>query len=157
MLMMMHDPLIVCEVPDWTCTGIADTAPSSPALAQSLAICIEGMRLSTVIGIDKDEAHDSQPLILDLQAGMWSMQPCYSDAISDTLNYAALRDRVHRLMREHRVRLLEALAGQLADIALLEFGARWVRIKLCKPTKFEDTDSVGVVLLRMSKGVPDRR
>lgn len=119
----------------------------------SLTICVEGMRLSTVIGIDEDEADDPQPLLLDLHAGLQHARSCRTDDIGDTLNYATLRARLHRLMREHDVRLLESLANLIAEVTLEEFGAHWVRVNLRKPGKFRDVGSVGVVLLRRSAEV----
>ena len=37
--------------------------------------------------------------------------------------------------------MLEALAEQVAHIALDEFGAHWVRVRVAKPRKFEDVEA----------------
>ena len=62
---------------------------------------------------------------------------------------AALR----RLLREHRLQLLEALAETISDILLVEFGARWVRVKVVKPRKFDDVQAVGVQIERVASPV----
>ena len=57
-------------------------------------------------------------------------------------------ERLRVLLREHRFQLLEALAEAIADILLQEFGARWVRVKVVKPRKFDDVQAVGVQIER---------
>jgi dihydroneopterin aldolase len=111
-------------------------------------VFIEGLVLQTVIGIHHDELHDPQPVRVDLAAGLPRSGACDSDRIADTINYAELRERLHRLAAEHGVRLLEALAEEIARITVCEFGAHWVRVALAKPRKFEDLQAVGVVIER---------
>ena len=102
----------------------------------------------TVIGIHAGELHDPQPVTIDLWAGVPHLRACESDSIADTIDYGELRARLHRLLREHRVRLLESLAEQIGRIAIDEFHAEWVRVRVSKPRKFEDTAGVGVVIER---------
>ena len=93
----------------------------------------------TVIGIHDSELHRPQPLVIDLYAGRAAL--------------ARLRHRPHRghhrLRRgarapalgccvEHRIQLLEAFAEAIAAILIDEFGARWARVKVIKPHKFDD-------------------
>jgi dihydroneopterin aldolase len=111
-------------------------------------VFIEGFTGQTVIGIDDGELHAPQPLTIDLCVGLPRLRACDSDCIADTLDYGELRARLHRLLREHRVQLLEALAEQVARIAIEEFGAHWVRVRVVKPRKFEDTVAVGVTIER---------
>jgi dihydroneopterin aldolase len=59
-----------------------------------------------------------------------------------------VRERLHRLLREHRLKLLEAFAEAVAEIVIVEFGARWVRVKVAKPHKFDDVQAVGVQIER---------
>jgi len=46
--------------------------------------------------------------------------------------------------------LLEAFAETIADILIGEFGARWVRVKVVKPRKFDDVQAVGVQIERFA-------
>ncbi len=132
--------------------ALADTAdahawPSSESEPLDL-VFLEGFTAQTVIGIHDSELHAPQPLVLDVCAGLPRLRACDSDAIRDTLDYGELRERLHRLLREHRVQLLEALAEQVARIVLDEFKAHWVRVRVAKPRKFEDTAAVGVTIER---------
>ncbi len=111
-------------------------------------VFIEGLTIATVIGIHHTELHDPQPVRVDLAAGLPRAAACDSDRIGDTIDYAVLRERLHRLFAEHKVQLLEALAEEIARITVCEFGAHWVRVGLAKPRKFEDLAAVGVVIER---------
>lgn len=119
-------------------------------------IFIEGFRGQTVIGIDPSELHDPQPLVIDLAAGLPRLRACGTDAIGDTINYAVVRERLKRLLAEHRLQLLEALAEAMADFLIDEFGAAWVRVKVRKPRKFDDVESVGVQIERHAPPPPMR-
>jgi 7,8-dihydroneopterin aldolase/epimerase/oxygenase len=111
-------------------------------------VFIEGFSGSTVIGIHDSELHEPQPVTIDLCAGVPRVLACETDCIADTIDYGVLRERLHRLLREHGVQLLEALAEQVARIAIDEFHAHWVRVRVVKPRKFEDTAAVGVLIER---------
>lgn len=126
-------------------------SPSAVDLSQAAAldiIFIEGLRGETVIGIHDSELHRPQPIVIDLHAGLPRSAACSSDRIGDTIDYSVVRERLHQLLREHRLQLLEAFAETVASILIEEFGAQWVRVKVVKPRKFEDLDSVGVVIER---------
>jgi 7,8-dihydroneopterin aldolase/epimerase/oxygenase len=120
-----------------------------PGEARPLDIVfIEGFVGHTVIGIYSSEQNQTQPLHIDLQAGVPSVRACETDRIADTIDYAAVRERLLRLMAEHRFKLLEAFAEAIADILITEFGAHWVRVKVAKPRKVEDVAAMGVLIER---------
>jgi 7,8-dihydroneopterin aldolase/epimerase/oxygenase len=136
----------------------AEAAPAAPLDL----IFIEGLRGETVIGIYSSELHQPQPLVIDVHAGVARVRACVTDAIADTIDYGAVRERVLRLLREHRLQLLEALAEQIAQILIAEFGAAWVRVKVVKPRKFDDVEAMGVQIERSaetndSRAVPAHR
>lgn len=123
--------------------------PNTPIAAAPLDIIfIDGLVGRTVIGIHHSELHDPQPLVIDVQAGLERARACDTDRIGDTIDYGVVRERLLRLLREHRLQLLEAFAEAIADILIDEFGARWVRVKVVKPNKFEDVAAVGVQIER---------
>ncbi|MFT3956175.1 MAG: dihydroneopterin aldolase [Piscinibacter sp.] len=113
-------------------------------------IFIEGLRGQTVIGIHHTELHDPQPVVIDLHAGVPRSRACDTDRIADTIDYGVVRERLQRLMVEHRLQLLEAFAETIADILIGEFHAAWVRVKVVKPRKFDDVESVGVQIERFA-------
>jgi 7,8-dihydroneopterin aldolase/epimerase/oxygenase len=133
-----------------------DTDPTrhlpAPAAASALdLIFIEGFTGETVIGIHESELHRPQPLVIDLHAGLPRAGACDTDQIGDTIDYGVVCERLRRLLREHRLQLLEAFAEAVADILLDEFGAAWVRVKVVKPAKFADVRAVGVQIERVAR------
>lgn len=126
---------------------------AQPAAAPMDLIFIEGFVAETVIGIHDDELHDTQPVRVDLQAGVPRARACDTDRIHDTIDYGVVRGRLVQLFAAHRVQLLEALAETIAAMLVLEFGAHWVRVAVAKPRKFRDVESVGVVIERGAEEV----
>ena len=122
-------------------------AAASPALD---LIFIEGFVGDTIIGIHDSELHRPQPLVIDLHAGVPHARACDTDRIVDTIDYGAVTERLRRLLVEHRLTLLEAFAENIAEILIGEFGARWVRVKVVKPRKFDDVSAVGVQIERFA-------
>ena len=118
-------------------------------------IFIDGFVGHTVIGIHDAELHRPQPLVIDVCAGLARARACDTDRIGDTLDYSELRLRLQRLLVEHRVKLLEALAEQIAQIVLHEFHAQWVRVRVAKPNKFDDVQALGVLIERRRSLAPD--
>lgn len=119
-------------------------------------IFIEGFVGETVIGIHEAELHRTQPLVIDVHAGLARSRACDTDCIADTIDYGAVCARLRRLLAEHELRLLEAFAEAIADIVIHEFGAIWVRVKVVKPKKFDDVAAVGVQIERRAPTAEER-
>ncbi len=111
-------------------------------------VFIDGFVGQTVIGIDESEFVLPQPVVIDLALGRRCARAGASDAIADTIDYGVLRQRLQRLMLEHRTTLLEALAERIAAIAIDEFAADRVMVRVAKPRKFDDVEAVGVQIER---------
>ena len=132
-------------------TGFLAAPSADTRLAATLdLIFIEGFTGQTVIGIHDSELHVPQPIRIDLQAGLPRSRACDTDRIGDTIDYGVVRERLQRLLVEHRLQLLEAFAETIADILIGEFGASWVRVKVVKPRKFDDVQAVGVQIERFA-------
>lgn len=123
--------------------------PTATAASMDLVL-IEGFCAATVIGIHQGE-DVPQPLVIDIHAGVPHARACDTDDIGDTIDYSVVRTRLLRLMGEHRLHLLEAFAEAIADILLDEFGASWVRVRVVKPDKFDDVQSLGVQIERRAR------
>ncbi len=124
-------------------------APALAAAPQAMdLIFIEGFTGQTVIGIHESELDRPQPLVIDVHAGVPHARACDTDRIGDTIDYGVVAERLRRLLVEHRHTLLESFAENIAEIVIHEFGARWVRVKVVKPRKFDDVAAVGVQIER---------
>jgi len=120
-------------------------------------VFVEGFVGSTIIGINATELDVEQPVRIDVAAGVPRNFACSSDHLDDTIDYGSIRELLVTIMREHRHRLVEALAESIAQRILATFGATWVRVAVAKPRKFDDVDAVGVVIERRRSFASDRR
>ena len=118
-------------------------------------VFIEGFVGETVIGVHDNELQVAQPVVIDVCLGVPHARACDTDRLADTIDYGQVRERLQRLLVQHSVRLLEALAEQVAHIALAEFQAHWVRVRVAKPHKFNDVAAVGVVIERRRSAFPE--
>ncbi len=132
-----------------------DNASTQPHDTQALDIIfIDGFVGETVIGIHHDELHDTQPLRIDLAAGLPRSRACDTDQIGDTIDYGVVHSALHEMLAAHSYRLLEAFAEGVATLLLERFGAHWVRVRVTKPGKFPDVDGVGVMIERRRRPAP---
>ena len=135
-------------IPDCSNAIAALPAAVTAAAASMDIIFINGFRGETVIGIHQDELHQTQPIRLDLAAGLPRARACDTDRIADTIDYGELRLALREMLQTHRFKLLEAFAEAVANLLLERFRAHWVRVTVSKPAKFEDVDGVGVIIER---------
>ena len=113
-------------------------------------VFINNLTGKTIIGICEDELHNPQEIIVDISMGVPYIKACNSDNINHTINYDKVRSNVLKIMKNHNFKLLESFAEAIADIILNDFGAHWTKVKVIKPKKYIDVDSVGIVIERKS-------
>jgi dihydroneopterin aldolase len=133
---------------------LLESRPADAAGEPMDLIFIEGLQARTVIGIHQNELHQTQPVRIDIAAGLPRSLACRTDRIGDTIDYGELRSALLDLLATHKLQLLEALAEEMARLTLEDFGAHWVRVVLVKPAKFDDVTSVGVAIERRREARP---
>lgn len=111
-------------------------------------IFLTALSVETVIGIHDREREIRQRVEIDLEMWVDVSKAAASDAIEDTLNYKSVAKRVLAFVEGSRFRLVEALAGQVADLVLKEFQVARVRVTLHKPGAVRHSRDVGVVIER---------
>jgi 7,8-dihydroneopterin aldolase/epimerase/oxygenase len=111
-------------------------------------VFIEGLLIEAEIGINADEFGRTQPLRLDLELGFDNRIPAASDAIADTIDYAAVAMRLAAHIGSQRWNLVETLAESCATLLREEFGVRRLRLKIGKPQALHAAQSVGVIITR---------
>lgn len=111
-------------------------------------IFIDDLRLSTLIGIYPREKNVPQLLEISLQIGTSTHGAGTSDDIDDTINYAAVVERLRSELAARHFMLLEKLAEYIASLLLDDFGATWVRVSVAKLGVMRDVRRVGVVIER---------
>jgi 7,8-dihydroneopterin aldolase/epimerase/oxygenase len=115
-------------------------------------IFIEGMLVTTRVGIYPRERVASQTLEIDMAFGLLDAAASRDD-IADTISYDQVADRIRVVLGERQFNLLETLGDFLAKLMLEEFRAPWVRISIVKPGILRDVRRVGVYIERGQDGV----
>ena len=104
-----------------------------------------------VHGVLPEERERAQPFSLDIVAWVDMAAAQRSDALADTVDYGALAQTAAEVVGQQSFRLLEALAGRLAE-ALLISDARLeaveVTVRKLRPPLALDVASTGVRVLR---------
>lgn len=96
-------------------------------------ILLAGMRFEGIHGVSDEERLLPQLLEVDLEVTLDLSRPAASDALGDTLDYGELVETCRRVVEEGTQRLLEAVAGAIADEVLGRPGAERVTVRVRKP------------------------
>ena len=96
-------------------------------------IILKGMRFYGRHGCLPAELELGQWFELDMEIGLDLSRAGASDALQDTLDYAALYAQVKALMEGPSFALIEALAAQLVEVAFSFDLAESVKVLLKKP------------------------
>lgn len=83
-------------------------------------IHIRQLKLNAVIGVYPRERKAPQAVIMDLALHTDLQAAGRSDQLTDTVDYAALVERVRKAAAASNFQLLEALAEHIADLCLRE-------------------------------------
>jgi dihydroneopterin aldolase len=111
-------------------------------------IFIDGLRVDTLIGIYPREQAMAQTIELDLQIGASTASAGASDDIRDTIDYAAVVERLRADLGSRHFNLLEKLAEHVAIVLLEDYSASWVRVSVAKVGVMRGVRRVGVVIER---------
>ena len=111
-------------------------------------IFIDELRISTLIGIYPREQTMPQTVEISLQIGTSTVNAGASDKLRDTIDYAAVVERLQSELGQRHFGLLEKLAEHIAELLLGEFGARWTRVSVAKLGMMRGVRRAGVVIER---------
>ena len=81
-------------------------------------IRLSGMRLKTVLGVHPDERVAPREVVADVRLFLDLERASRTDDLADTVDYAALADRLCDVASRSAFHLIEAFAGALAREAL---------------------------------------
>jgi dihydroneopterin aldolase len=111
-------------------------------------IFLREIRLDARIGIYKREKTITQTVELDLEMALPDDRVFKSGKVADTIDYAAVIERIRDVLVEQHYGLVENLAERVAQILLAEFHAPWVRVSIAKLGALRNARRVGVVIER---------
>lgn len=111
-------------------------------------IHIRNLRLRTLVGINEWEQRKRQDVVLDITLHLDLQAAATSDGIEDTVDYKTVKDQLVELVEAGSWRLLEALAGEVAELCLEPGPVQAVDVTVDKPHALRFADSVAVQLHR---------
>jgi dihydroneopterin aldolase len=112
-------------------------------------VFVRGLSVETVIGVGEEERSSPREVLLDVEMEADLDDAAASDDLGCAIDYASVADLVRAHARALRVRLLEALAGSVADLVLARFPAvSAVTVRAEKAWAVPGARSVGVSLRR---------
>ena len=96
-------------------------------------ILLAGMRFEGIHGVSNEERSLPQLLEVDLEVALDLSRAAGSDELTDTLDYGELVEVCRRVVEEGSQRLLEAVAGAIADGVIGRPGVDGVTVRVRKP------------------------
>jgi dihydroneopterin aldolase len=110
---------------------------------------LHGIVLFAHMGVRDAEREVGQKIHIDIEMAADFRGAARSDALSDAIDYEKVYRLVEGTVASRRFKLLESLAGELADALLEAFPAEEVSVKVQKPNvPFQGTLSSVEVELR---------
>ncbi|MFO1258018.1 MAG: dihydroneopterin aldolase [Gammaproteobacteria bacterium] len=109
---------------------------------------IFGLKLKTRIGV-YDWEHDApQPVLFDLELQTNLQKAAQSCQLQDTIDYAALADRLQEFTLEKHFELIETLAEEMAAFILETYPVAHLRLKINKIEAIKNAAGVGLIIER---------
>ena len=118
---------------------------------QSDVVFVKGLKVEAVIGVYEWERAITQPLLIDIAMETDISHAAASDDVSDALNYKEVCGDISAWCQAIKAKLLEHLAGQVADKLLEKYSCHKITLSIAKPTAIEQADAVGVQITRYAK------
>ncbi len=111
-------------------------------------IYLHDLKIECVVGIWEWERRIRQTVIFDLDMAADIRRAATTDHIDDTLNYKAVAKRLLDFVGNSQFQLVETLAEKVAEILLVEFRLKWVRVRVNKKGAVRGAGDVGVIIER---------
>jgi len=120
------------------------------------SVFIEGIRFHGFHGLTRLEREIGVRYAVDVTMQASLDNAVRSDRIADTVDYRRVHQRILEIGRAESFRLIETLAGRIAEALLDEFPVSEVRVRVRKETPVLDgiVDAVGVEMTLTAPGRP---
>ncbi len=111
-------------------------------------IIISDLLVRTIIGINEDERHHKQDVVISISLSADLSKAGRSDRFEDTVDYRDLKKRIMAMTESSRFHLIEALAQAIADICLEHPAVQEAQVRVEKPGALRFARTVGVEITR---------
>jgi len=115
-------------------------------------ILISDLLVRCIIGVNEDERHNKQDVVINLAIGTDLSRAGASDRFEDALDYRGLKKQIMSLAENSRFFLIEALAEAVAALCLGHAVVEEVTVRVEKPLALRFARTVGVEITRGRKG-----
>ena len=113
-------------------------------------VFIEGLDIEAIIGVHDWERTAAQPLLVDIGMSVDASVSAGSDAVDDTVDYAAVAEAIGTLAAQSRHQLIETFAEEVAAMILGRFGPKVSEVTVCirKPRAIPNARNAGIEITR---------
>ena len=111
-------------------------------------ILIQDLQASCIIGVNEDERHRKQNIMINLALSTDLRKAGVSDRFEDTVDYRAVKKAVLALVEGSRFFLIEALAEAIAVVCLENEAVSAVMVRVDKPGALRFARTVAVEIER---------
>ncbi len=111
-------------------------------------IFIRDLALRCIIGIYPEERREKQDILINVEMLCDLRKAGQSDDLADTVDYKAIKKAILKLVEGSRFQLIEALAENVASIALVDEKVQQVVVTIDKPGALRFAKSSAVEITR---------
>ncbi len=111
-------------------------------------IYIRDMLVRCIIGVNDEERHEKQDVIINITLYADLQKACQNDNIDDTVNYKTVKVNVLSMAEQSSFLLIEKLAGEIAIICLNDPRVMKVKVSVDKPGALRFSRSAAVEIIR---------
>jgi len=117
-------------------------------MAATDTILVRDLLVRGIVGLNDWEREKRQNILINLELSIDGRAAGESDDVADSVNYRTLTKDVIAHVETAEPFLVEALAHQIARIAVVGHGAERVRVRVEKPGALRFASSVGIEVER---------
>ena len=111
-------------------------------------IRIKDLALRCIVGTYPEERREKQDVVIQVRMQADLSAASRSDELADTVDYKAIKKRIVAAVEASSCKLIERLAGRVADICLEDSRVRSVEVEVEKPGALRFARAVSVVVRR---------
>lgn len=118
-------------------------------------IFIRDLLIRCIIGVDEPERREKQNVVAQITLQIDLRKAGRTDALTDSVDYSALKKQILQVAENSKFRLIEALAQRIADECIKQERVECVEVILEKPGALRFARTVGVEIVRCRNPVRD--
>ena len=111
-------------------------------------INIYGLQCRGYVGTKEQEKKERQSILVDLLIETDLTRPGKTDHLHDTIDYELLCELVKQVTASKHFNLIESLAEEIADLILIKFKPKKVKLTVKKPGALLGVKEVGITIER---------